>query len=226
MTSQKGAQPRWGSNVALPRAPSPSMQPEGQPLHAIPPGWPGPAHWLRAKTLKLVFAERLSANALCQHNTCAQRDKSWPRTWRRCYGDVTSMHKVYWSFSSNILSCTYCMSNFQCCHHLVRDTREGGICQTTIGNEWVNNHWRILIIQTLIGQKQIFVCPAERCECKHPAGKLTMWTLCLFRGKRAWTIKLPQFKNPISIVNKIAGYDFWRQNLTWYKILTNKTYKW
>ena len=32
MTSQKGAQ---GSNVALPRAPSPSMQPEGQPLHAI-----------------------------------------------------------------------------------------------------------------------------------------------------------------------------------------------
>ena len=44
MTSQKGAQARWGSNVALPRAPSPSMQPAGQPLHAIPPGWPGPAH--------------------------------------------------------------------------------------------------------------------------------------------------------------------------------------
>ena len=43
MTSQKGAQARWGSNVALPRAPSPSMQPAGQPLHAIPPGWPGPA---------------------------------------------------------------------------------------------------------------------------------------------------------------------------------------
>ena len=32
---------------------------------------------------------------LFQHNTCAQRDKSWPPTWRRCYGDVTSMHKVY-----------------------------------------------------------------------------------------------------------------------------------
>ena len=49
----------------------------------------GPA---RARALN----ERLSANALCQHNMCAQRDKSWPPTWRRCYGDVTSsMHKVY-----------------------------------------------------------------------------------------------------------------------------------
>ena len=46
MTSQKGARVCWGSNEALPRAPSPSMQPAGQPLHAIPPGWPGPAHWL------------------------------------------------------------------------------------------------------------------------------------------------------------------------------------
>ena len=45
LKSQKGAQARWGSNVALPRAPSPSMQPEDQrALHAIPPGWPGPAH--------------------------------------------------------------------------------------------------------------------------------------------------------------------------------------
>ena len=34
--------------------------------------------------------EAESANALP-----AQRDKSWPPTWRRCYGDVTSMHKVY-----------------------------------------------------------------------------------------------------------------------------------
>ena len=41
MTSQKGAPACWGSNEALPRAPSPSMQPEGQPLHAIPPGRPG-----------------------------------------------------------------------------------------------------------------------------------------------------------------------------------------
>ena len=47
MTSQKGAPACWGSNEALSRAPSPSMQPAGQPLHAIPPGRPGPAHWLR-----------------------------------------------------------------------------------------------------------------------------------------------------------------------------------
>ena len=46
MTSQKGAHVRWGSNEALPRASSPSMQPGGQPLHATPPGAgpPGPAH--------------------------------------------------------------------------------------------------------------------------------------------------------------------------------------
>ena len=53
MTSQKGAPVRWGSNEALPRALSPSMQPEGQPLHAIPPGWPGPAHWLRGWVIGL-----------------------------------------------------------------------------------------------------------------------------------------------------------------------------
>ena len=47
----------------------------------------------------------------------------------------------------------------------------------------------------------------------------------LVPGRRAWMIKLPQFKNHISIVNKLAWYDIWRQNLTWYEILTNKTYK-
>ena len=42
-----------GSNEALSRAPSSSMQPAGQPLHAIPPGrpGPGPAHRLRANAL-------------------------------------------------------------------------------------------------------------------------------------------------------------------------------
>ena len=85
MTSQKSAPARWGSNEALTRAQSPIMQPAGQPLHAIPPGWPGPTHWPRG----------WYADALFQHNTCAQRDKSWPPTWRRCYGDVTSMHKLY-----------------------------------------------------------------------------------------------------------------------------------
>ena len=86
MTSQKGAPACWGSNEALPRAPSPSMQPAGQPLHAM-----HTAGLARARAL----TERLSSNALWQHSTCAQRDKSWPPTWRRCDGDVTSMHKVY-----------------------------------------------------------------------------------------------------------------------------------
>ena len=56
------------------------------------PAWhtAGPA---RARAL----TERLRAPTLFQHNTCAQRDKSWPPTWRRCYGDMTSMHKVYCS---------------------------------------------------------------------------------------------------------------------------------
>ena len=82
MTSQKGAPACCGSNEALPRAPSPSMQPAGQPMHAIPPrAGPGPR--------TDCGAQAESANALCQHNTCAQHDKSWPPTWRRCYGDVT-----------------------------------------------------------------------------------------------------------------------------------------
>ena len=47
MTSQKGAQLRWGSNETLPRASSPSMQPGGQTLQATPPGWPARARALR-----------------------------------------------------------------------------------------------------------------------------------------------------------------------------------
>ena len=46
MTSQKGAHVRWGSNEALPRASSPSMQPGGQTLQATPPGWPARARAL------------------------------------------------------------------------------------------------------------------------------------------------------------------------------------
>ena len=42
-------------------------------------------------------------------------------------------------------------------------------------------------------------CPAEGREYMRPAGKLTMCTLCLIvPGRRAWMIKLPQFKNPIT----------------------------
>ena len=72
----------------------------------------------------------------------------------------------------------------------------------------------------------IVVCLAERHEPVHPAGKLTMWTLCFFPAIGSWTTKLPRFKNPLSIVSEIAGYDIWRQNLAFYEISTNKTYKW
>ena len=81
MTSQKGAQARWGSNVALPRAPSLSMQPEDQPLHAIPPGWPGAAHWLTgwapmrsASTTRACSATSLDP----QHGVVVME------TWRQC----------------------------------------------------------------------------------------------------------------------------------------------
>ena len=87
MASQKGAPACWGSNEALSRAPSPSMQPAGQPLHAI---------YCRAGARARALTERLRAPTLFQHNTCAQLiDKSWTPTWHCCYGDVTSMHKVY-----------------------------------------------------------------------------------------------------------------------------------
>ena len=37
--------------------------------------------------------------------------------------------------------------------------------------------------------------------------------------------KTPMIKDPISIVNKIAECDIWRQNLAGYEISTYKTYK-
>ena len=60
-----------------------------------------------------ALTERLSANALCQHNMCAQRDKSWPPTWRRCYGDVTSIHKVF-----SAIFYSYRMHKI-CCHKFI-----------------------------------------------------------------------------------------------------------
>ena len=114
MTSQKGTPACWGSNEALSRAPSPSMQPAGQPLHAILPGRPWPAHWLRAPTL-------------FQHSTCAQRDKSWPPTWHRCYGDMTSMHKVYSALTHRIgylRSCT--LRNMMSLHNVQTIHSTGG----------------------------------------------------------------------------------------------------
>ena len=91
MTSQKGAQARWGSNVAKRGTATCAIAKHAAsgPTPASHTAAAAGLAWARALT------ERLSANALCQHNTCAQRDKSWPPTWRRCYGDVTSMHMVY-----------------------------------------------------------------------------------------------------------------------------------
>ena len=75
MTSQKGAQLRWGSNETLPRASSPSMQPGGQTLQATPPGWPA-----RTRALRGWVPMRTASTTRAR---CATLD------WRRCYGDVT-----------------------------------------------------------------------------------------------------------------------------------------
>ena len=109
MTSQKGAHVRWGSNEALPRAPSPSMQPAGQPLHAH-----------TAEMQKKVPAgtapltERLGAPTRSASTTRARmRDKSWPPAWRRCHGAVTSMHKVYRVLKCDVIKkIFFCISAF------------------------------------------------------------------------------------------------------------------
>ena len=89
MTSQKGARVCWGSNEALPRAPSPSMQPAGQPLHDIPPGWPGRKHWLSG------WAPMRSASTTRARSTTSldpQHGVVVMETWRQC---IRSM----WSFN-------------------------------------------------------------------------------------------------------------------------------
>ena len=88
MTSQKGAPVCWGSNEALPRAPSPSMQPAGQPLHTIPPGWPGPAHWLRgwAPMRSASTTRARSATSLDpQHGVVVME------TWRQCIRSINNL---------------------------------------------------------------------------------------------------------------------------------------
>ena len=85
----------------------------------------------------------------------------------------------------------------------------------------------IIIVLQESDNIQDFVCPAEGRERMHAHGRKTdnVKTL-LVPSRRMWTIKLPQFNNPITIVNTIAGYDILRPNLAWYEIQTNKTYKW
>ena len=77
-----------------------------------------------------------------------------------------------------------------------------------------------------VPQVCIVVCLAEGHKRMCPAGKLTMWTHCLFPAKGHEWSKFHNLKIPLAFVNKIAGYDICRQNLSWYEISTNKTYKW
>ena len=85
MTSQKGAPACWVSNEALSSAPSPSMKPAGQPLHAIPPSRPGPAHWLRGweRQRSSSTTRARSATSLDpQHGVVVME------TWRQCIRSI------------------------------------------------------------------------------------------------------------------------------------------
>ena len=55
-------------------------------------------------------------------------------------------------------------------------------------------------------------------NCCVPSRKTDKVNTLLVPGRRTWKIKHSRFKNPISIVNKTAGCDIWRQNLAWYEI--------
>ena len=80
-----------GSNEALPCAPSPSMQPAGQLLHAIPPARPGPAHWLRGRwepTRSASTTRARSATSLdSQHGVVVME------TWRQCIRSIWQTNK-------------------------------------------------------------------------------------------------------------------------------------
>ena len=69
-----------------------------------------------------------------------------------------------------------------------------------------------------------YCVPGRTAWTRAPSRKTDNVNALLVPGRRARTIKLPQFKNLISIVNKIAGYDIWRQNLAQYEILTLTLY--
>ena len=96
MTSQKGAQLRWGSNETLPRASS--------PIHAARGANPA-SH--TAGLARCPRTERLSANAHCQHNTCALRDTRlasllWrcDPLWRQCIRSIGTGYQIGLMWSS------------------------------------------------------------------------------------------------------------------------------
>ena len=86
MTSQKGAPVVLGVKRGTPRAPSPSMQSEGKPLHATPPpSWPGCAHWLRE------WAPMRSASKTCARSATSldpQHGVVVMETWRQCIRSI------------------------------------------------------------------------------------------------------------------------------------------
>ena len=93
MTSQKGAPACWGSNEALPRAPSPSMTPADQPLHAILAGRPGPAHWLRG------WERQRSSSTTCACSATSlgpQHGVIVMETWRQCIRSIATVGHLDW----------------------------------------------------------------------------------------------------------------------------------
>ena len=59
------------------------------------------------------------------------------------------------------------------------------------------------------------------CMCS-PSRKTDNVNALVVPSRTMWMIKLPWFKNPISIINKIGGDAIWRQNLALYEISTIK----
>ena len=104
MTSQKGAPARWGSNEALSRAPSPNMQPAGQPLHAIPPGRRGPAHWPRGweRQRSSSTTRARSATSLDpQHGVVVME------TWHQCIRSIGREIMISFLWNSIAVVCSW-----------------------------------------------------------------------------------------------------------------------
>ena len=86
--------------------------------------------------------------------------------------------------------------------------------------------WLTMSLVRLPMKPAIYCCD-RRTRMHSPGRKTDYVNTLVFPSRRAWTIiKVPRFKNHISNLNKLAGYDIWTQTLDWYEILTNKTFIW
>ena len=85
------------------------MPPAGQPLHAIPPGWPGPAHWLRgwAPMRSASTTRARSATSLDpQHGVVVME------TWRQCIRSIvcnTSLQYHCFQYIDPLSFCVNCL---------------------------------------------------------------------------------------------------------------------